>query len=46
MIITPNSEPVRTLLEDAVHAWDCGRPDEAEDLLSRATRAAGDLGYL
>jgi hypothetical protein len=39
-------EPVRTLLEDAVHALDSGQPDEAEDLLRRATRAAGDLGYL
>jgi class 3 adenylate cyclase/tetratricopeptide (TPR) repeat protein len=39
-------EPVWTLLEDAVQAWDSGQPDETGDLLRRATRAAGDLGYL
>jgi eukaryotic-like serine/threonine-protein kinase len=39
-------EPVRTLVEDAVHAWDSGQPEETEDLLRQATRAAGDLGYL
>jgi class 3 adenylate cyclase/tetratricopeptide (TPR) repeat protein len=39
-------EPVRTLVEDAVHAWDAGHPAETEELLHRAARAAGDLGYL
>ena len=39
-------EPLRTMIEDAVRAWDSGQPDEAEDLLRRATPAAGDLGYL
>ena len=39
-------EPVRTLVENAVHAWDSGQPEETEDLLRQATRAAGDLGYL
>jgi class 3 adenylate cyclase/tetratricopeptide (TPR) repeat protein len=39
-------EPVRTLVEDAVHAWDLGQPAETEELLHRAARAAGDLGYL
>ncbi len=39
-------EPVRTLVEDAVHAWDSGQPEETKDLLRQATRAAGDLGYL
>jgi class 3 adenylate cyclase/tetratricopeptide (TPR) repeat protein len=39
-------EPVRTLVQDAIHAWDSSQPDEAEDLLHRARRAAGDLGYL
>jgi class 3 adenylate cyclase/tetratricopeptide (TPR) repeat protein len=39
-------EPVRTLVEDAVHAWDAGQPAETDELLHRAARAAGDLGYL
>lgn len=39
-------EPVRGLVEDAVQAWDSGQPEETEDLLRQATRAAGDLGYL
>jgi hypothetical protein len=39
-------EPVRTLVEDAVRAWDSGQPEETKDLLRQATRAAGDLGYL
>jgi hypothetical protein len=34
------------MIEDAVRASDSGQPDEAEDLLCRATRAARDLGYL
>jgi class 3 adenylate cyclase len=29
-----------------VHAWDAGQPAETEELLRRAVRAAGDLGYL
>jgi class 3 adenylate cyclase/tetratricopeptide (TPR) repeat protein len=39
-------EPLLTMTEDAVRAWDSGQPDDAESLLRRATRAAGDLGYL
>jgi hypothetical protein len=39
-------EPARTLAQDAVHAWDTGQPAETEQLLRRAVRAAGDLGYL
>jgi eukaryotic-like serine/threonine-protein kinase len=39
-------EPVRTLVESAVHAWDAGQPAETEELLCRAVRAAGDLGYM
>jgi class 3 adenylate cyclase/tetratricopeptide (TPR) repeat protein len=39
-------EPVPTLLEDAVHAWEAGQPAEAEESLRRAVSAAGDLGYL
>ena len=39
-------QPARTLTEDAVHAWDAGQPAETEQLLHRAVRAAGDLGYL
>jgi hypothetical protein len=39
-------QPARTLTEDAVHAWDAGQPAETEELLHRAVRAAGDLGYL
>jgi eukaryotic-like serine/threonine-protein kinase len=39
-------EPVRTLVEEAVQAWDSGQPAEAEELLRRAARAAADLGYL
>jgi class 3 adenylate cyclase/tetratricopeptide (TPR) repeat protein len=39
-------EPARTLAENAVRAWDAGRPADAEDLLRRAVSAAGDLGYL
>jgi class 3 adenylate cyclase/tetratricopeptide (TPR) repeat protein len=39
-------EPLPTMIEEAVRASDSGQPDEAEDLLCRATRAARDLGYL
>jgi class 3 adenylate cyclase/tetratricopeptide (TPR) repeat protein len=39
-------EPARTLTQDAVHAWDADQPAETEQLLHRAVRAAGDLGYL
>jgi len=39
-------EPVRATVDNAVHAWDAGRPAETEDLLRQAVRAAGDLGYL
>ena len=38
--------PVRTMVDEAVHGWDAGKPAEAEELLRRAVRAAGDLGYL
>jgi hypothetical protein len=39
-------EPVRTLVEEAVRAWDASQPAETEELLRRAVSAAGDLGYL
>jgi hypothetical protein len=39
-------EPVRTLVDSAVHAWDNGQAAETEELLRRAIRAAGGLGYL
>jgi hypothetical protein len=39
-------QPARTLVEDAIHAWDAGQPAETQELLHRAVRAAGDLGYL
>jgi class 3 adenylate cyclase/tetratricopeptide (TPR) repeat protein len=39
-------EPVPTLLEDAVHAWEAGQPARAGESLRRAVSAAGDLGYL
>jgi class 3 adenylate cyclase len=42
----PLQEPVRTLVEDAIRAWDAGQPTETEEFLHRAVRAAGDLGYL
>jgi class 3 adenylate cyclase len=42
----PLQEPARTLVEDAVHAWDANQPAETEELLHRAVSAAGDLGYL
>ena len=49
-ILTPPQqllqEPARTLAEDAVRARDTGQLAQAEELLRRAVRAAGDLGYL
>jgi len=39
-------QPARTLAEDAIHARDAGQLGQAEELLRRAVRAAGDLGYL
>jgi class 3 adenylate cyclase len=39
-------EPVRTLVEDAVRAWDEGRAAASEELLRFAVDAAGELGYL
>jgi hypothetical protein len=42
----PLLEPARTLVEEAVRAWDAGQPAETEELLHRAIRAASDLGYL
>jgi class 3 adenylate cyclase/tetratricopeptide (TPR) repeat protein/DNA-binding XRE family transcriptional regulator len=42
----PLQEPVRALVDSAVHAWEDGQPAETEELLRRAVRAAADLGYL
>jgi hypothetical protein len=39
-------EPVRALVESAVHAWDAGEQAETEELLGRAVRSAGGFGYL
>jgi class 3 adenylate cyclase/tetratricopeptide (TPR) repeat protein len=39
-------EPVRTMVENAIRAWDASQPAETEELLSSALDAAGDLGYL
>jgi class 3 adenylate cyclase/tetratricopeptide (TPR) repeat protein len=39
-------EPVRTLVENAVHMWDTRQPLESEELLHRAVLTASDLGYL
>jgi class 3 adenylate cyclase/tetratricopeptide (TPR) repeat protein len=39
-------QPARALAEDAVHARDAGQLARTEELLRRAVRAAGDLGYL
>jgi tetratricopeptide (TPR) repeat protein len=39
-------ESAQTLVDSAVHAWDAGQAAEAEGLLRRAVRTAGDLGYL
>jgi hypothetical protein len=42
----PLHEPVRSLVGNAVRAWDNGQAAETEELLCRAVGAAGDLGYL
>ena len=42
----PLQEPVRTLVDGAVQAWENGQPAETEELLRRAVRAAADFGYL
>ncbi len=42
----PLQEPVRTMVEKAVHAWDAGQPAETEEQLRRAMHAASELGYL
>ena len=34
-------EPVRTLVEDAVHAWDAGQPAETEELLGQRGARSG-----
>jgi class 3 adenylate cyclase/tetratricopeptide (TPR) repeat protein len=39
-------EPLRTIVENAVHAWDAGQPAETEEQLRRAMHAASELGYL
>jgi len=39
-------EPVRTLVNKAISAWDARQAAETEELLRRAVSAAGDLGYL
>jgi eukaryotic-like serine/threonine-protein kinase len=39
-------EPVRTMVENAVQAWDEGQTAEAAELLGRAVDAARELGYL
>ena len=39
-------EPVRTMVESAVIAWDAGQTAETEELIRRALRAAGGHGYL
>jgi class 3 adenylate cyclase/tetratricopeptide (TPR) repeat protein len=39
-------EPARTMIDDAIHAWEAGQADETEEWLRRAVRAARDLGYL
>jgi class 3 adenylate cyclase/tetratricopeptide (TPR) repeat protein len=42
----PLQEPLRTLVNSVVRAWENGQPTETEELLRRAVRAAADLGYL
>jgi tetratricopeptide (TPR) repeat protein len=42
----PLQEPVRTMIENAVHAWEAGQPAETEEQLRRAMHAASALGYL
>jgi class 3 adenylate cyclase/tetratricopeptide (TPR) repeat protein len=39
-------EPVRGLVDAAVHAWDSCQAGETEELLCRAVQEADDLGYL
>jgi hypothetical protein len=39
-------EPVRSLVEDAVRAWDEGRAAASEEMLRLAVGTAGELGYL
>jgi hypothetical protein len=39
-------EPVRTLVNKAISAWDASQAAETEELLRHAVSAAGDLGYL
>jgi hypothetical protein len=39
-------DPVRGLVDAAVHAWDNCQAGETEELLCRAVQEAGDLGYL
>jgi class 3 adenylate cyclase/tetratricopeptide (TPR) repeat protein len=39
-------QPVRSMVEGAVQAWDAGKPAEALELLRSAVAAATELGYL
>jgi class 3 adenylate cyclase/tetratricopeptide (TPR) repeat protein len=39
-------EPVRTLVNKAISAWDASQAAETEELLRHAVSAADDLGYL
>jgi hypothetical protein len=39
-------QPVRTLVENAVHAWDAGQAAETEGLPRRAVHTARGFGYL
>jgi hypothetical protein len=39
-------EPLWTMVENAVHAWDAGQPAETEEQLRRAMHVASELGYL
>jgi class 3 adenylate cyclase/tetratricopeptide (TPR) repeat protein len=49
MLLPPQQllqQPVRTMVENAVHAWDSRQRAETEDLLRSAVREAGNLGYV
>jgi hypothetical protein len=42
----PPLEPLSTLLEAALHAWDTGQQEEARTLLQQAMAPAQEMGYL